>query len=238
MIRRFTVLPHFYQGQVPAVRRSDPESRPRTLSFGERSPRAASGGRASAGASTTAAHHRRHADLETLCCLASRHTSTTAVVTHSPRSRWPFGIPAPVRREGCDTRPRPSLSESRQFDDRDCSPHRSPNRRHSHGKKLLPDAEHQVDVIRLRTLKQFAHRVELFARLHISLRDLEPLLRRITFNSSKMRSDPRDPQRPPDFFFIPHRAAIHAVARTTYNESEKALMSLSLQTFLRGIEAD
>ena len=38
--------------------------------------------------------------------------------------------------------------------------------------------------------------------------------------------------------FDTHRAAIYAVAITTYNESEKALMSSSLPTFRRGIEAD
>ena len=38
--------------------------------------------------------------------------------------------------------------------------------------------------------------------------------------------------------FDTHRAAIYAVAITTYNESKKALICSSLRTFRRGIEAD
>ena len=81
-------------------------------------------------------------------------------------------------------------------------------------------------------------RAELAAPMIAAVLAIGLAIGHITLDSSKMRSDPRDPRRQPDWFFIPHRAAIHAVARTTYNESEKALMSLSLQTFLRGIEAD
>jgi hypothetical protein len=44
--------------------------------------------------------------------------------------------------------------------------------------------------------------------------------------ASKMRSDPRDPRRRPDWFFIPHRAAIHAVAITTYKRERKGSYEL------------
>ena len=63
----------FYQGQVLAVGRSDPKSRPRTLPPGETPPRLR-GGAPLLIPALQPLYRRRHADLETLCCLASRRT--------------------------------------------------------------------------------------------------------------------------------------------------------------------